>query len=54
MQFLRRFSLAIRSSGADAKFQETPGKSGGLVSMITYVCNHIGSVSRDRHGLFSF
>ena len=33
MQFLRRFSLAIGSSGDDTKFQETPGKSGGLVSM---------------------
>ena len=31
--FLRRFSLAIGSSGDDAKSQETPGKSGGLVSM---------------------
>ena len=34
MQFLRRFSLAIGSSGDDAKSQETPWKSGGLVSML--------------------
>ena len=45
MQFLRRFSLAIGSSGDDAKFQETPGKSGELLSM------HVDALSCSRRWL---